>query len=29
LVIIQWQNGEPKTVYPASFAATTAAWPKR
>jgi branched-chain amino acid transport system substrate-binding protein len=29
LVIIQWQNGEPKTVYPPSFAATSAAWPKR
>ena len=29
LVIIQWQNGEPKTVYPSSFAATTAVWPKR
>ena len=29
LVIIQWQNGEPKTVYPASFAASTAIWPKR
>jgi branched-chain amino acid transport system substrate-binding protein len=29
LVIIQWQNGEPKTVYPSSFAASTAIWPKR
>jgi branched-chain amino acid transport system substrate-binding protein len=29
LVIIQWQNGEPKTVYPVSFAATSAVWPKQ
>jgi len=29
LVIVQWQNGEPKTVYPPSFAATSAIWPKR
>jgi branched-chain amino acid transport system substrate-binding protein len=28
LRIIQWQNGEPVTVYPASAAVTTAAWPK-
>jgi branched-chain amino acid transport system substrate-binding protein len=29
LVIIQWQNGEPKTVYPSNFAASSASWPKR
>ena len=29
LVIIQWQNGEPKTVFPTAFASNTALWPKR
>ena len=29
LVILQWQNGEPKAVYPASLATSQAAWPKR
>lgn len=29
LVILQWQNGEPKPVYPASLATSTAVWPKR
>jgi len=29
LVILQWQNGEPKPVYPASLATAQAAWPKK
>ena len=29
LVILQWQNGEPKPVYPAALATTQAAWPKK
>ena len=29
LVVLQWQGGEPKPVYPPSLATTTAAWPKR
>ena len=29
LVILQWQNGEPKPVYPTSLATATASWPKR
>jgi branched-chain amino acid transport system substrate-binding protein len=29
LVILQWQNGEPKPVYPTSLATTQAAWPKK
>ena len=29
LVIVQWQGGEPKTVFPASFASNTAIWPKK
>ena len=29
LVILQWQNGEPKPIYPQSLAVTQAAWPKR
>jgi branched-chain amino acid transport system substrate-binding protein len=29
LVILQWQNGEPKPIYPASLATTQAAWPKK
>jgi branched-chain amino acid transport system substrate-binding protein len=29
LVIIQWQGGEPKTVFPAGFASNTAIWPKK
>jgi branched-chain amino acid transport system substrate-binding protein len=29
LVILQWQNGEPKPVYPASLAVTQAAWSKK
>lgn len=27
-VILQWRNGEPKPVYPASLATTTPLWPK-
>ena len=27
-VILQWRNGEPKAVYPASLATTTLLWPK-
>ena len=27
-VILQWRNGEPKAVYPASLATTTPLWPK-
>jgi branched-chain amino acid transport system substrate-binding protein len=29
LVILQWQNGEPKPVYPASLATAQASWPKK
>ena len=29
LVILQWQGGEPKPVYPTSLATTQAVWPKR
>ncbi len=29
LVVLQWQGGEPKPVFPASLATATAAWPKR
>ena len=29
LVILQWQNGEPRPVYPASLATTKVNWPKR
>ena len=29
LVILQWQNGEPKPIYPASLATTQAAWSKK
>lgn len=29
LVILQWQNGEPKPVYPADLAVTRAAWSKK
>jgi branched-chain amino acid transport system substrate-binding protein len=29
LVILQWQNGEPKAVYPASLATSQASWPKK
>jgi branched-chain amino acid transport system substrate-binding protein len=29
IVILQWQNGEPKPIYPQSLATTQAAWPKR
>lgn len=29
LVILQWQNGEPRPVYPASLATTKVKWPKR
>jgi branched-chain amino acid transport system substrate-binding protein len=29
LVILQWQNGEPKAVYPSALATTQASWPKR
>jgi branched-chain amino acid transport system substrate-binding protein len=29
LVILQWQNGEPKPIYPQSLAVPQAAWPKR
>ena len=29
LVILQWQNGEPKPIYPVSLATTQAAWPKK
>ena len=29
LVILQWQNGEPKPIYPLSLATTQAAWPKK
>ncbi len=29
LVVLQWQNGEPRPVFPATLATATAAWPKR
>lgn len=29
LVILQWQGGEPRPIYPPSLAVTPAAWPKR
>jgi branched-chain amino acid transport system substrate-binding protein len=29
LVILQWQNGEPKPIYPASLAVAKAAWAKK
>ena len=29
LVILQWQNGEPKPIYPASLAVAQAAWSKK
>ena len=29
LVILQWQNGEPKPIFPVSLATTQAVWPKR
>ena len=29
LVVLQWQGGEPRPVFPASLANATAAWPKR
>ena len=29
LVVLQWQNGEPKPIFPASLATATPAWPKR
>ena len=29
LVVLQWQNGEPRPVFPANLATATAAWPKR
>ena len=29
LVIVQWQSGEPKAIYPASLAAAKPMWPKR
>lgn len=29
LVILQWQNGEPKPIFPQSLATTQAVWPKR
>ena len=29
LVILQWQAGEPKPVYPTSLATSQAAWPKK
>lgn len=29
LVILQWQNGEPKPVYPQALAVTPVVWPKR
>jgi branched-chain amino acid transport system substrate-binding protein len=29
LVILQWQNGEPKPIYPTSLATTQAVWPKK
>ena len=29
LVLLQWQNGEPKPIYPPSLAVTPPLWPKR
>jgi branched-chain amino acid transport system substrate-binding protein len=29
LVIVQWQGGEPKAIFPASLASAKAIWPKR
>jgi branched-chain amino acid transport system substrate-binding protein len=29
LVIVQWQNGEPRAIYPPSLAAAKPMWPKR
>jgi branched-chain amino acid transport system substrate-binding protein len=29
LVIVQWQSGEPRTIYPPSLAAAKPMWPKR
>jgi branched-chain amino acid transport system substrate-binding protein len=29
LVILQWQNGEPRPVYPASLATAKVNWPKK
>ena len=29
LVILQWQNGEPKPIFPQGLATTTAIWPKQ
>ncbi len=29
LVIVQWQQGEPKAIFPVSFAGANAIWPKR
>jgi branched-chain amino acid transport system substrate-binding protein len=29
LVIVQWQGGEPKAIFPPSLASTKALWPKR
>jgi branched-chain amino acid transport system substrate-binding protein len=29
MVILQWQSGEPKPIYPPALATTQAAWPKR
>ncbi len=29
LVVLQWQNGEPKPVFPAALSTATAAWPKK
>jgi len=29
LVIVQWQNGEPKAIYPPSIASAAPIWPKR
>ncbi len=29
LVVLQWQNGEPKPVFPATLSTATAAWPKK
>lgn len=29
MVVVQWQNGEPKPVYPADLASTKVIWPKK
>jgi hypothetical protein len=29
LVLVQWQDGEPKTVFPSNFASAKAIWPKQ